>query len=425
MRAMSAIGLTAMALGNHEFDKGVVNFAQQYNAFGRFPIMAVELRRLRPIPIKIPRSPTLAEIGRAGSSVHHGQRRRLEDRHHRSRQPLVDRRHHRRRQLARHHVPIESTARRSPKQRRRCARNVDIVIVASHLGLDEDEDVVGGRGRGAGDQNARASRCKASTSSSAAICTSSSTRPKICRTSTLTDEHVTGHTVLCHSGAFAKYVGRLDLVVHVADPAVAGDTTATSSRYTYRIIPITDSIPSDPDMDQHARAVSAGDERGAQPDAGLRRHSLLDAQRRQLSQDHAQLDPDGGDSQLGNMVAHVDAHPPATWPPTTPSPTRSASAPTSSRAHSTWKKCTTCSRSITRSPRSICRATRFSRCSTASRRDRPTSAAAARRRRWRASTFDMVCATRTRATSTQHAARRRWTGVRQEHLYRRQRDAAK
>ena len=33
-----------------------------------------------------------------------------------------------------------------------------------------------------------------------------------------TDGHVSGHTVLCHSGAFAKYVGRLDLVVHIADP---------------------------------------------------------------------------------------------------------------------------------------------------------------------------------------------------------------
>src|SRR5437588_7737585 len=40
MRAMSEIGLSAMALGNHEFDKGSVNLEEQYQKFGGFPILA-------------------------------------------------------------------------------------------------------------------------------------------------------------------------------------------------------------------------------------------------------------------------------------------------------------------------------------------------------------------------------------------------
>src|SRR6185369_12421958 len=40
MRAMSQLGLSAMALGNHEFDKGAVNLEEQYQKFGGFPILA-------------------------------------------------------------------------------------------------------------------------------------------------------------------------------------------------------------------------------------------------------------------------------------------------------------------------------------------------------------------------------------------------
>src|SRR5262249_11706838 len=40
MRAMSRIGLNAMALGNHEFDKGAVNLELMKSRFGSFPILA-------------------------------------------------------------------------------------------------------------------------------------------------------------------------------------------------------------------------------------------------------------------------------------------------------------------------------------------------------------------------------------------------
>jgi 5'-nucleotidase/UDP-sugar diphosphatase len=115
------------------------------------------------------------------------------------------------------------------------------------------------------------------------------------------DQHVTGHTVLCHSGAFAKYVGRLDLVVHVADPMVAGDTTGVKS-YTYRIIPIDDSIPSDPAMDQLLEpyllrmneALNLTQTYAVVPCSTLNAGNCPKTQRN---------DPNGGDSQLGNLVA--------------------------------------------------------------------------------------------------------------------------
>ena len=51
-----------------------------------------------------------------------------------------------------------------------------------------------------------------------------------------------GRTVIVNSGAFGKFVGSLDLLVHVADHPVAGADAAPSfvKSYTYQITPITD-----------------------------------------------------------------------------------------------------------------------------------------------------------------------------------------
>ena len=48
MRAMSQLGLSAMALGNHEFDKGAVNLEEQYQQFGGFPILVARYQFLDP-----------------------------------------------------------------------------------------------------------------------------------------------------------------------------------------------------------------------------------------------------------------------------------------------------------------------------------------------------------------------------------------
>jgi 2',3'-cyclic-nucleotide 2'-phosphodiesterase (5'-nucleotidase family) len=177
--------------------------------------------------------------------------------------------------------------------------NVDIVMVASHLGLDEDEGVAAGAAE-AEDQNASLAINGVDVIFGGHLHIVLDP-PKDLPHLDPGDGHVTGHTVLCHSGAFAKYVGRLDLVVHVADPAVAGDKTGVKS-YTYRIIPIDDSIPSDPAMDQLLEpyllrmneALNLTQIYAVVPCLTLNAGSCPKTQRN---------DPNGGDSQLGNLVA--------------------------------------------------------------------------------------------------------------------------
>ena len=59
MRAMSQLGVSAMALGNHEFDKGSVNLEEQYQKFGGFPILAANYIFADPTD---PTQPKLADI---------------------------------------------------------------------------------------------------------------------------------------------------------------------------------------------------------------------------------------------------------------------------------------------------------------------------------------------------------------------------
>ena len=90
------IGLTAMALGNHEFDKGSVNLEEQYQKFGGFPILAANYEFADPSDPHAAQaratSSTPATIVNVGGVKH---------RRHRHGQPVVDPGHHRGRQLAR------------------------------------------------------------------------------------------------------------------------------------------------------------------------------------------------------------------------------------------------------------------------------------------------------------------------------------
>jgi 5'-nucleotidase len=112
------------------------------------------------------------------------------------------------------------------------------------------------------------------------------------------------HTVLCHSGAFAKYIGRLDLVIHMPslEEQAAGIKRANVKAYTYKLIPILDDIPEDPDLANMLEPYQ------------LKMNAYLN-----LNQVYAVVacpqnsgsvcpktlrnDPNGGDSQLGNLVA--------------------------------------------------------------------------------------------------------------------------
>jgi 5'-nucleotidase len=289
MRAMSQIGLTAMALGNHEFDKGSVNLAQQYQRFGGFPILAANYEFADPSD---PTQPKLRDVIHGWTIVNVGGIKLgviglgnlssiegiIQGGNSLGVRPLD---------------AAQATAQAVSIVR----PQVDVLAIASHLGLDEDEGVAAGAAESR-DQNAAVAENGVDVIFGGhlhIVLDPPKDLPHIAA-----DGTVTGHTVLCHSGAFAKYVGRLDLVVHIADPAVAGDKSGVKS-YTYRIIPIDDSIPSDPDMDRLLEPYQ------------LEMNRYLD-----LNQVYAVVpcepnlvtcpktlrnDPNGGDSQLGNLVA--------------------------------------------------------------------------------------------------------------------------
>ncbi len=156
---------------------------------------------------------------------------------------------------------------------------VDLVIVVSHLGLHSDEDiarysehvdlVMGGHLHIAMDP------------------------PKVIRSEVIPGKQV----IVCHSGAFAKFVGRLDLIVR--DGEILG--------HDYEIIPVDSTVPQDGDMlhllepyvtemqrttDLGEVVAIAGDTDGDgevdDPEYTMRRFGV-----------------DGGDSPLGSLVAHA------------------------------------------------------------------------------------------------------------------------
>jgi 5'-nucleotidase len=177
---------------------------------------------------------------------------------------------------------------------------VDILAVVSHLGLDEDEGVAAADAENR-DQNVALAQLGIDAMFGGHLHIVLDP-PKDLPHFASDSGELLGHTVLCHSGAFAKYVGRLDLVVHVPTAAeVAAGLRPAVKAYTYKLIPIDDSIPQDPELanmlepyqlkmnqflnlNQVYAIVACPNDTGTCPK--LQRN-----------------DANGGDSQLGNMVA--------------------------------------------------------------------------------------------------------------------------
>ncbi|HEY2748931.1 MAG TPA: bifunctional UDP-sugar hydrolase/5'-nucleotidase [Polyangia bacterium] len=291
MRAMSQIGLTAMALGNHEFDKGSVNLEEQYQKFGGFPIMAANYEFSDPTD---PTQPKLQDVIRQWTTANVGGLRvgiigmgNLS-----SIEGIIEGGN------TLGVRPIDATqAITNAVQVMRS--QVDLLVVISHLGLDEDEGTSADAAE-SGDQNTAIAKDGVDIIFGGHLHIVLNP-PKDLEHISADDGSVTGHTVLCHSGAFAKYVGRLDVVAHVADPSVPGDTSGVKA-YTYRIIPIDDSIPSDPAMDNllEPYQLKMNEFLNLTQIYAVVPCSVNDAGNCPKTQ---RTDNNGGDSQLGNLVA--------------------------------------------------------------------------------------------------------------------------
>jgi 5'-nucleotidase / UDP-sugar diphosphatase len=162
-----------------------------------------------------------------------------------------------------------------------------VVIVVSHLGLEEDEGLSASQ---VADENTELPNAGVDVILGGHLHIVTNP-PKII-------PNADGHqTVLVHSGAFAKYVGRLDLVVHVgednSDPAKRSEVKA----FSYVNLPVDKTIKDDPEVANLLWPYSVAVNREidlngvfayVDPPGGAK---------------IIRNDTSGGDSQLGNMVA--------------------------------------------------------------------------------------------------------------------------
>ncbi len=284
MRALTVAGLEGAVLGNHEFDLGAKNLFQKIDNWASFPLLAANYawddpppgakdangRSLRDVVapyeiydvqglkvgvIGMGNTSTLTSIYEAGNSL--GFR------------PIADA------------DAINQWVGFLRPQ-------VDLVVVVSHLGLDEDENLTSSQ---VDDPNAALplQGVDLILGGHLHIVTNP---PKL-----LPNDSLGHNTVVVHSGAFAKFVGRLDLVVHVgsdnSDPAQRSRITS----FAYINIPVDKNIPDDPDVANVMWPYSVKLNQDIDLNGVFSYVGPTDGTK------IVRNDNTGGDSQLGNLVA--------------------------------------------------------------------------------------------------------------------------
>lgn len=299
LRALSLAGMDAAAVGNHEFDLGAKNLFEKVDNWATFPLLAANYawddapagavdpngRSLRDIippfamfdvkGIKIAvigmgNTSTITSIFEGGNSV--GFR------------PIAD------------EEALSNWV--------RILRPVsDLIVVVSHLGLDEDEGLTANQ---VDDPN---QQFKQETLQGVDLILGGHLHIVTDPPKLIPNDDKGHQTILVHSGAFAKFVGRLDVVVRVGDNNADPDRRSRITSFAY------DNIPVDSKMCTNAggQPVPCIPEDPAIADL-MWPYSVKINQEIDLNGVFAFVDkPDGdkvlrsdttgGDSQLGNMVA--------------------------------------------------------------------------------------------------------------------------
>jgi 2',3'-cyclic-nucleotide 2'-phosphodiesterase (5'-nucleotidase family) len=287
MRALTLAGLDGAVLGNHEFDLGAKNLFDKIDNWAGYPLLAAnyawddappqsvisngrslrdvvspyqvyDVQGLRVGVIGMGNTSTITSIYQGGNSL--GFR------------PIAD------------NDALEQWVRVLRPQ-------VDLVVVISHLGLDEDEGLTASQ---VDDPNAALplQGVDLILGGHLHIVTNP---PKII------ENDAKGHqTVLVHSGAFAKFVGRLDLVVHVGTNNGDPDQRSRITSFSYINIPVDNSINDDPAIANLMWPYSVK----LNQDIDLNgKFAYVDPQ--PAGTKILRNDASGGDSQLGNLVARA------------------------------------------------------------------------------------------------------------------------
>ncbi len=249
VRAMGLLGVSGMALGNHEFDKGAVMLGLQLMNNGpSFPIMAAnyewadpddplqpKLRRfISPMAVYNVQGIKIGVIGLGNvsslnSSVEGDNSLGLRARD--AKQAVGD--------LVRVLRP-----------------QVDLLFLLSHAGPDEDQVVAAEVTEDTAaiesqDPNLQALGDIAGIDVVLGGHLHVVYNPPVDLAHYDEQNNFLGHTVIVNSGAFAKFIGSLDMVVHMGDKAASDPRLHRTfiKSYTYRVIPITERMwqPGDPE----------------------------------------------------------------------------------------------------------------------------------------------------------------------------------
>ena len=280
MRALSMMGLDAAVIGNHEFDLGTKNLFQQIDNWAEFQLLAANYLFEDPLnpddrSLKDVVQPYTVfdvdglKIGVIGMGNWSSMTGIFEGGNSLGIRPLEDA------QVIEEYVRL-------------LRPSVDLVVVVSHLGLDEDEGLSGNE---VDDQN------ELLPLEGVDLILGGHLHIVLDPPKQIPNDEHGNQTVLVHSGAFAKYVGRLDLVVKVgsdnSDPKKRSRITA----FSYDNIPIDSRIPDDRDVADLLWPYSVALNREYDLDGVL---AYVD------TPGDAKIvrnDQTGGDSQLGNLVA--------------------------------------------------------------------------------------------------------------------------
>ncbi len=280
MRALSLAGMDGAVVGNHEFDLGATNLFEQIDNWAQFNLLAAnyawedppnpDVRSLRdvvePYQIYDVEGLKVGVIGMANWSSMTGI---FEGGNSLGLRPIND-------------------AQVVDKYVRLLRPVVDVLIVVSHLGLDEDEGLLASEVQ---DQNEALPLAGVDIILGGHLHIVTNP-PKI-----LPNDDQGHNTVLVHSGAFAKFVGRLDVVVRVGTDNADPDKRSRVTAFTYNNIPVTSDVPDDPDVAELLWPYSVAINQQIDLDGVF--SFINTAGEAKVSRN----DLSGGDSQLGNMVA--------------------------------------------------------------------------------------------------------------------------
>jgi 5'-nucleotidase len=297
LRALSAMGTDAMVVANHEFDTGARNLATQLQKWAAFPVLAANYQLEDP---ELPGASPLGTIfkpyevfdleGLRVGVIGMGNLSTLTS--------IFD-------------SPNKFGI--TPLQTRETVQSyvdilrpdVDLVVVVTHLGLDVDErmieettgvDVVlGGHNHIVLQPPKHVQDCSAHFDKAAQSYYVEVDGPK--PKETIKRYCKPRDVILAHSGAFAKYVGRLDLLIS-NDPKDLPEGYDKLNGFEvlsndYHLFPVNAEVPSDPIVDSLLEPYAQG----------LDSFASLDLLVGYAPDGSKRSSPTGGDSQLGNLIA--------------------------------------------------------------------------------------------------------------------------